>query len=576
MENFRKEQYKNIPLINDLINNFGDIDIHKHFDPNILNIYISLNNKGCPIFKENELYEYIKFIDFVDLDNNQYKLISKYINKNNFSPLFDLLDNKNIRDNLLPLLSYDIAKIYPEFTFFEKDWIDYNFDSLLENKSKLLDKYRKASYKYIYYKINKIHCNNENKKKNKNKIITDLLNASCDDELDIVIYLLKNKINKDNIKKESNEYKKIILCIKCSIILACINGHLEIVKYLLEEEKIDIKLYFPNTYNSDDYKIYIKKLRDYTMGDFLICSIRNNRLDIAKYLLNNYVIENINYSLLLNIACREGYINIINYLIERNADPYSISVDSLDYACKEGHISVIEKLIVDYNIKNVNYSYLFEAACKRGYTEILLILINNDVDNSINIHANGDIASKTAIENKHYEIVKILVNSHLNKGEFCLCKSSKQFKSNIINYPDISKYFNKYILHSNTKKISSILNFFIENENAFNSYIDKLLIISSYNGNVEIVNFLIEKGADVLYANNLSLILASNSGKLKCVKILIENNANVGAGDYMSLYLSAINGHESVFKYLIKHGGNINSRDYDSILKKGIKMRKCK
>ena len=153
------ENISNIPLINDLLTTYNNVDIKNYFDDNILKIHNEILENSDNIEKSNkqytnqEIYDYIKFINFSGLDNDCYKRISKYINVDNFEFFYPLFDNNDIVHELFQHLQYDVVKNHPKFNL--ELWIYNNIKWVTRYNSKLLEPFMIYNTKMFYNKINK-------------------------------------------------------------------------------------------------------------------------------------------------------------------------------------------------------------------------------------------------------------------------------------------------------------------------------------------------------------------------------------------------------------------------------------
>ena len=138
-----------IPLINDLLTTYNNVDINNYFDKNIIKMHNNILKNTDKEYTNQEIYDYIKFINYTGLDVNNYKNISKYININNFYYFEKLFENYDICCELFPLLSYDIVKNYNNLkndnisSLFSRQmfeiWIYHNIKYVKRYNSKLLD-----------------------------------------------------------------------------------------------------------------------------------------------------------------------------------------------------------------------------------------------------------------------------------------------------------------------------------------------------------------------------------------------------------------------------------------------------
>ena len=66
-----------IPLINDLTKTFSNFDINSYFDIKIIEMYNNFINNNFKKYTNNEIYDYIKFINITCSDVKFYKHVVK-------------------------------------------------------------------------------------------------------------------------------------------------------------------------------------------------------------------------------------------------------------------------------------------------------------------------------------------------------------------------------------------------------------------------------------------------------------------------------------------------------------------
>merc|ERR1712113_207668 len=163
------------------------------------------------------------------------------------------------------------------------------------------------------------------------------------------------------------------------LMLASVEGHLDIVKYLVEKGA--------NVDAFDD--------KNYTA---MMHANANNRLEILKYLMEiRGGVDN--QQLLLN-ACKKGHLAVVKYLLEKgaNVDAHNIeeSTSSLILACNGGHLEVVKYLVeegADVHARDSLHDSTLMVACKVGHLELTKYLVEKGVD----IHARN-IRNMTAFD----------------------------------------------------------------------------------------------------------------------------------------------------------------------------------
>lgn len=207
-------------------------------------------------------------------------------------------------------------------------------------------------------------------------------------EFNFIEFLIKMLIFQylQNHQTEDNDLEKLIECNKYEflkylinkndilnhndiLLLACIHGHLDMVKYLINQ---GVDIYFEHE------------------------DIDADGADKMNILL---------------IASYKGHLHIVTYLIRnQNMDPHMQYNAPLVWACAYGRLNVVKYLIeeeqtedLDIHIDNDN---LIVQACISGNLELVKYLIDKGLD----IHINND--SVLCEATKNLEFFKYLVEEH--------------------------------------------------------------------------------------------------------------------------------------------------------------------
>ena len=178
-----------------------------------------------------------------------------------------------------------------------------------------------------------------------------------------------------------------------------LNGHLNIVKYFISEQKCD-----PNS-------------RTNYGSTPLYCASQNGHMDIVQYLVTELgcdpTISNNNGLLPLHIASLNGHLNTIKYFIrEQKCDPNSRTNKGstpLHYASQNGHMDIIQYFITevgcDPTIFNHECRTILHWGCYYGLSDMVQWLLRNT---QVDIMAK-DVYGNTCIDlaKRHYKVLKI-------------------------------------------------------------------------------------------------------------------------------------------------------------------------
>lgn len=144
--------------------------------------------------------------------------------------------------------------------------------------------------------------------------------------------------------------------------LACANGHLDIVKFLLTSEM-----------TSRSCNIDAKG------GEPLILACRNGHFDIADYLLNSPEIEkhariNIAQGRCLLLCSAQGNADAVNFLLKQDSIDIRLEADAaIKWACHNGHSKVVRQLLMHQ--KDQNYVYSMDILNKLEINQSAIIKI---------------------------------------------------------------------------------------------------------------------------------------------------------------------------------------------------------
>jgi ankyrin repeat protein len=148
-----------------------------------------------------------------------------------------------------------------------------------------------------------------------------------------------------------------------------------------------------------------------SMNEFpLGIACKNGHLELVKYLIEganaNIHLKN---DMALELACEYGHLNIIKYLIQnQNSNDYQNHHHMLVIACQYGHLQVVKYLIEEVGLDpHTGNEITLLIAVRRGYLEIVKYLIE---ETGANPHVENDYPFILACVYGHYQIVKYFTN----------------------------------------------------------------------------------------------------------------------------------------------------------------------
>ena len=410
------------------------------------------------------------------------------------------------------------------------------------------------------------HCADVNKGEESRSDKLPLHYAAMAGMLGIVRILLQNNVSINRLVKG-----------KTPLHYAIQNNHLDVIKYLIEHNA-DLNLKgrrkgrrkqnrtpFQQAVTLgilDIVKIFLQKnISTNSVYDGIYYAIKNNRSDIAKYLIEHNADlgfklaekDNMKY---LHVAAENGLMEIVEILLQNN-----FSINSLDkkkmiplfYAINNKHSDVAKYLIEnksDLNLKRGKYKQQsLHLAASAGLLEIVKILLKNNVSiDSLDKYKMTPLLN--AVKNKHSDVAKCLIehNADLNiKG---------------------GMYHQKPLHYAASAGMLDIVIILLQN----NASVDSLDIFDNEplhyalkSKHSDVAKFLIEHHADLnlKHDNNkhTHLHYAARYGFFDIVKLLLHNNVNINSLDkhkFTPLLYAIKNKHLCIAKYLIEHNADVD------------------
>ncbi|KAJ7585110.1 Pfs, NACHT and ankyrin domain protein [Mycena floridula] len=276
----------------------------------------------------------------------------------------------------------------------------------------------------------------------------------------------------------------------------------------------------------------------------------------------------------LSYAARQGHIDIVKLLLEKNADPAAADqykCTPLSHAARRGHIDIV-KLLLEKNAdpaaadqyKRTPLSY----AARWGHIDIVKLLLEKNADPAaadeyqgpLFLEKNADPAAADqyqrtplsyAAEEGHIDIVKLLLEKNADPA------AADEYKRTPLSYAARQGHIDivKLLLEKNADPAAA------------DEYKRTPLSYAARRGHIDIVKLLLEKNADPAAADQYKrtpLSYAARRGHIDIVKLLLEKNADPAAADQYKrtpLSYAARRGHIDIVKLLLEKNADPAAAD---------------
>ncbi|MFC1841909.1 ankyrin repeat domain-containing protein, partial [Candidatus Dependentiae bacterium] len=418
------------------------------------------------------------------------------------------------------------------------------------------------------------------------------LHKACEfGRLEVIKLLVKRGVKIHNIDLEKN------YPLDHPLFKACKNGHLHIIKFFLEEQKLDITkvlCHVPWCYKTKNIveKKFNSKIDEY-LGKYkkqvLFDACKKDKWATVVNLIDEGIDPNStdeNGYALFDIALKNGTATTLDVLMEKQAKPSDIN-KSLFEACIHGN----DVKIVKYLEKNganlhatiypggsqLEMSTLDWALANQKY-EIAEYLASKNVKicRSIDLH----LAKTKILENDNITLFK-----HLEKNGLDITK-----KLEFEPYCGLSILDAAFIEHDT--RSYKIISYLISKKVPIYGNKEDYLFAAVKNGRLKVVTYLVENEADVRAKNKngesaLDIFLKTclpltHTEKFDAAEYLIEKGALIYKGLFHYTFHVFAHSLTNVFDHLIKNGAETNQsmlqvlRDASEWKKNTLKPKEAK
>lgn len=382
------------------------------------------------------------------------------------------------------------------------------------------------------------------------RIIEVMNNAAKTGDIDTVEKMLEFNIEDKYINEAINN--------------AIDNHHLDIVERLIKLTTSinDIMYHAAVVRNMDVIKRLIElDIKNIDLNRLIECAIYVNYFDLVKLLLKSDVNHMIDLNEASNSAANNGDLDIFNLVVMYNLEHINFNsiiyyaakkpiilkrlielgaydyVKILYYAAKNGYISIINEIIENYPYRILHVNDAIVAASSSGYLDIVNLLIK--VEESDECVKTVGLSLIEAAVNDHLNVVNRMLEFDIEKEYINEAAYKIITKENYKGYEILELLLKKGALENvnmkdifpsvvklNNINVIRLLLQYLSNNNTID--LNRAMNIAAENRNIDMVRLLLHPRADFetkfygATSINSTMNIASRKGSLDIVKMMVE------------------------------------------------------
>ena len=373
----------------------------------------------------------------------------------------------------------------------------------------------------------------------------------------IIEYLVKDGHSILNITSEDDSILHI----------ACSQNKIELATWILESKLVEIEqrnilgdtplLQAVKAGSVDSFYLLCRygadlQARNHQFDSIAGQAVLGGHLEMVQTVYQHYSAlfyeSNSNEELPLNLAVKEGYLDIVKYILDEGFDVnYSSStkLTALKTAAKYGDITIFNFLIekgARYRLPHDTKSVISFAA---QYGNIEIINALNTLDSTLKEYG---FMEDAAIGNK-IESIQWGINNGLTMN---------------VSYPNCP------VLLAASHGSLDVIKYTFENNLPYygkNGNGDTVLLCAVSGGQLETVQWLLENGSSIEEKNDMGmtpLLMAASIGNVELLEYLIQHNADITVHNIQgenALLIAANNEHIEAIFYLLSNGISIENEE---------------
>ncbi|XP_046547545.1 serine/threonine-protein phosphatase 6 regulatory ankyrin repeat subunit A-like, partial [Haliotis rubra] len=354
--------------------------------------------------------------------------------------------------------------------------------------------------------------------------------------------------------------------------VACIGGHVDIVKYVLSQKVADINsrgqygrtpvMLAAEMGHREVFDLLVREGADYGRTPVMKAAEMGHRevFDLLVKEGADVSLVDDNRNNILHVACIEGHVDMVKYVLSQKvADINShgqYGGTPVMVAAKRGHIDVFDLLVregANVSLVDDNRDNILHVACIGGHVDMVKYVLSQNVADINSQGQYGGTPVMVVAEMGHREVFDVLVKEGADVSFV------DDNRNNILHVACIGGHVDmvKYVL---SQKVADI--------NSQGQYGRTPVMMAANTGHREVFDVLVREGADVSLVddnrNNILHLTCIGGHEYMVKNVLSQKVADINSqGPYgrTPVMVAAEIGHRKVFDVLVSEGADVSLVD---------------
>ena len=314
-----------------------------------------------------------------------------------------------------------------------------------------------------------------------------------------------------------------------------------------------------------------------TLEDKLLNAVKNDELDLVKYLVSQGADVTANDNEAIISAAEGNHLAIVKYLVSKGADVTADDNEVLLHAVANENLALVKYLVSQgADVTAQNNAAIIDATEYKNL-DIVKYLVSQGATQDIK-----DEYLINAIIYEDIQLIKILVSQGVDIHKYdILIYAIESENLEILKYLvsqglDVTANDNKAIIRAAEDNNLDLVKYLVSQGADVTAQNNKAIKDAIKYNNLDIMEFLVSKGASIdidkieQYQYNDLIINTIRNNNLDILKYLVSQGINIDEltkyGQFLLIRIAVNNNNLDLVKYLVSQGINIDELEYDDII----------